>query len=76
MTFDEIKKSDKLMLTIQDIGTAIGISPERLRDQAKKNPEYLGFPVVVACDTVRIPRMPFIEWVQGRLEQGQREGEQ
>lgn len=65
MTFDEIKRSDKIILTTQDVGTALGISPERLREQARKNPEYLGFPVVVACDTVRIPRKPFIEWVQG-----------
>lgn len=65
MTFDEIKRSDKIILTTQDIGGVLGISPERLREQARKNPEYLGFPVVVACDTVRIPRKPFIDWVQG-----------
>lgn len=66
MTFDQVMKSDKVMLTTHDVGTAIGISPMRLMAQARKAPEKLGFPVVVACDTVRIPRVAFIEWVLGR----------
>ncbi len=69
MTFEEITQSDKVMLTARDVGQAIGISAERLKAQARREPKLLGFPVTVACDTVRIPRKAFIAWILGSSEQ-------
>ena len=63
MTIDEIVQSDKLMLTADDLQGVIGISATRIYEQARKDPEKLGFPVVVACDTVRIPRRPLLKWL-------------
>lgn len=63
MTLEEIKASDKTTLTTHDIGTYLGISAERLTAQARKDPGMLGFPVISACDTVRIPRKAFLRWM-------------
>jgi hypothetical protein len=68
MTFDEIKASTKVTLTTTDVGRAIGISPTKLTDQARTDPSKLGFPVIVADGTVRIPRGAFIRWIEGDLE--------
>lgn len=63
MTIDEIARCDKTLLTLDEIQTALGISAARLMEQAHKDPAKLGFPVVVACDTVRVPRIPLLKWL-------------
>lgn len=66
MTLEEIKCSDKLFLTAVDIAPVLGACPDTIRDQAHENPEYLGFPVSVMGKMVRIPRIPFIYFVEGK----------
>ena len=68
MTFEEILRSDKVLLTAAEVGQALGISPQRIADQAREDPLRLGFPVIVAGNTVRIPRKPFIDWLTGRAD--------
>lgn len=74
MTFEEIQKSRKMVLTTRDVSRALGISPERLTCQARENPSFLGFPVIVAGDTVRIPRIAFIQWMLGGAEASECDG--
>lgn len=81
MTIDEIMTSEKLMLTLTEVQGVLGISAERLTAQARKDPEKLGFPVVVACDTVRIPRRPLLKWLgieekEGGKDEADDHGEQ
>lgn len=69
MTLDEIRRSDKLLLTCADIGEALGIDPQGIRVWAQQAPDKLGFPVMRygknGCQ-VRIPRMAFLHFLEGR----------
>ncbi len=67
MTFEDLKTSDKLLLTVEEVASVTHIAAMNLRDQARKNPAYLGFPVIVSNDTVRVPRIPFIKYMEGTL---------
>ena len=65
ITLEEIKKLDREMITVSEVASVIGIAPTRISYQAKTDPSFLGFNVVVAGDTVRIPRLAFIAWMEG-----------
>lgn len=65
MTLSEIKQSDKNMLVAEDVAPIIGCNPHRLRLVAKERPELLGFPVCVVGNRVKIPRIPFIHFIEG-----------
>lgn len=65
MTFDELKKSTAPFVTAADIAQIIGVGQQMLRGQARENPKMLGFPVTVVGNTVRIPRISFINFVEG-----------
>lgn len=70
MTLDEIKASDKLMLTPADIAPVLGADPQDIRIQAKLNPGRLGFPVTVIKTRTKIPRLGFLNWLEGRCVNG------
>lgn len=63
MTLSEIKASDKLTLTAADVAPVLGSDPQVIRIQARIEPEALGFPVIVAGNRVKIPRLPFLAFV-------------
>lgn len=65
MTMEQIKACTDTVLPVYQIAETLGISAERLMEQARKDPGKLAFPVVVACDTVRVPRIPFIKFLEG-----------
>lgn len=66
MTFDQIRQSDKLFITPKDIAPVIGCDPQKIRTTAWDKPERLGFPVVVVGRRIRIPRIPFLQFMEGR----------
>lgn len=72
MTVEEMKKSPKLMLTPSDISEVLECHPQSIRQQAKADPSKFGFPVIVMGTRVRIPKVPFLQfmgaWVQGKQE--------
>ena len=61
----EIESSTETFLLADDVGKAIGVAPQRLREQAKDEPEKLGFNVIVVGTSIRIPRVPFLKFVKG-----------
>ena len=61
----EIENSDKIFLLSEEVAKYISLSPQNLREQAKSDPSKLGFNVIVAGTQVRIPRIPFIEFLKG-----------
>ena len=66
MTIDEIKASDKVLLTAADVAEVLGADPHGIRIMAHEQPERLGFPVVVVGRSgrgVRIPRVPFLKFL-------------
>lgn len=64
MTLDEIKRSDKLFLTPAEVAPVIGCDPQTLRIMAREDPALLGFPVTVMKSRTRIPRIPFIKFLE------------
>ena len=65
MTLDEIKVSDKTMLTPADIAPVLGADPQDIRVAAKLHPERLGFNVCVIGSRVKVPRVGFLKWMEG-----------
>jgi hypothetical protein len=41
------------------------VDPQSIREAARQRPDLLGFPVIVYGRKVKIPRKPFIKFVQG-----------
>lgn len=66
MTLEEIKKSDKLFLNAAEVAPVLSTNPNLIRWEAHNRPENLGFPVVVLKSRVKIPRLPFIDFLEGR----------
>lgn len=63
MTIQEIKASDAVFLTPAQIAPVLSVDPQVIRIQARNNPEFLGFPVMVAKSRTKIPRVPFLRWL-------------
>lgn len=65
MTMEEIKASKKDFLIARDVASILRLDPPTLRRQAIEDPSKLGFPVIVMGASVRIPRKPFIKFMEG-----------
>lgn len=66
MTLDEIKASDKVLLTAADVAEVLGVDAQGIRIMAHNQPERLGFPVTVigrGGRGVRIPKIPFLRFM-------------
>jgi hypothetical protein len=63
-TFAKIKAMDKLFLTADEIAPVLECNGNDVRGQAHDRPDLLGFPVVVYGSRVKIPRLPFIQFVE------------
>lgn len=68
MTLAEIKASDKLFLTPSEIAPVLGVNPYSINLQAQSDPAKLGFEVMVIGRRVKIPRIPFLKWIEGETE--------
>lgn len=66
MTIDEIRASDKPMLTVQDISEVLGAHPQWIRDTIKQTPERVGYHFTFSGNRILIPRVGFINWYEGR----------
>lgn len=65
MTLSEMKQSDKAFLTPVDVAEVLQATPQFIRWQARNAPARLGFPVVVIRSRTKIPRIPFIKFMEG-----------
>ena len=63
MTLDEIKASDKSVLTPAEVAEVLGCDAQDVRIQARTAPERLGFPVIVVKTRTKIPRVPFLRFI-------------
>ena len=66
MTLEEMKQSDAAFLVATDIAPILGCDPCTIRVAARQRPDLLGFPVTVMGSRVKIPRLPFIRYVEGK----------
>ena len=65
MTLEQIKESNKDILTCADVSEVLKCNPYSLHIQAQQKPETLGFPVICIGNRVKIPRIPFLNFMEG-----------
>lgn len=67
MTLSELEAMDCNVLTVKQVAEFLGKDPQIIRDQAEREPKYLGFPICKAGHSYCIPKMGFIAWVKGQM---------
>ena len=65
MTLQEIENCTKEVLTCTDVAPVLKCNPATLHMQAIEQPWRLGFPVIVMGSRVKIPRKPFLNFMNG-----------
>jgi len=51
--------------TVAEVAKRMGRNPQKLREQARKDPQKLGFPVCIAGNRISIPAEAFENWRKG-----------
>ena len=62
--FNEIKGMKCLFINAEDVAPVLGCNPNDIRGQAHDRPDLLGFPTTTYGSRVKIPRLPFIQFVE------------
>lgn len=65
MTWQELKQSEKLFVTADDVSEVLNCDPQTLRLAVREKKELVGFNCSMIGKTLRIPRQAFIKWVEG-----------
>lgn len=67
MTLKEIESLDRDFLTVAEVASCMKCDPQLIRDEASKEPKYLGFPVSRIGHSYKIPREGFVNWAKGLI---------
>ena len=67
MTITDIENMTGNTLTVKQVAEFLGKDAQVIRDQAEREPKYLGFPICKAGHSYCIPRLGFIAWVKGMI---------
>ena len=67
MTFEELQQIDGNLLTVKQVSEFLNCDPQLIRDQAEREPRYLGFPISKIGHSYKIPKMGFLAWVRGQI---------
>ena len=62
---DKLKALPDETITVAQVAKVLRVDPQSIREAARQRPDLLGFPVIVYGRKVKIPRKPFIKFVQG-----------
>ena len=73
ITLEDIKTMTKTMITPGEAAQIIGCSPQLIRIAAREKPELLGFPVIAVGTRTKIPRLPFLQFVEGKASTNEKE---
>ena len=64
-SIEDIECMDCNVLTVKFVADFLGKDPQVIRDQAERDPRFLGFPICKAGHSYCIPRIGFINWYKG-----------
>lgn len=67
MTLADLEAMTVNTLTVAEVAAFLGKDPQVIRDQAEREPRYLGFNICKAGHSYCIPRLAFIAWVKGTV---------
>ena len=62
---DTIRQMETPTITPAQAATVLGCNPHWIRLMAREKPDQLGFPVTVLGSRTKIPRLPFIRYIEG-----------
>jgi len=68
MTLKDLEALETEVLTCKQIAPVLMANPATIHLQAMECPEKLGFPVIVMGSRVKIPRIPFILFMNGEIK--------
>lgn len=70
---EELLASNKAYLTPCEVAGVLGTTDQQVRVCARQRPDLLGFPTIIMGSRVKIPRIPFLEYlgVKGAEEHGE-----
>lgn len=63
----EIELLDRDFLSVTEVAGCIHCDPQLIRDEAEKNPKFLGFPITKIGHSYKIPKEGFINWAKGMI---------
>lgn len=63
MTIEEIKKTDKMFLTPNDICRVLGSDPQTIRVTARQRPDLIGYEFTFVGNRMKIARIPFLRFM-------------
>lgn len=66
MTLNDIRGLDKPFLTPKEVAGVLGSDPQTIRVTARQRPELVGFPYTFTGNRMKIPRIPFLNFMEGR----------
>ena len=64
LTLKQIEELEDDFLTVDQVAKCMRKSPQLIRDQAEREPKYLGFPICKAGKAYCIPREGFLNWAK------------
>lgn len=67
MTIAEIENLDRDFLTVAEVAGCIRCDPQLIRDEASREPKYLGFPIAKVGHSFKIPKEGFLNWARGLI---------
>ena len=67
MTLAEIEALDSNTVSVKQAAEYLGCDPQLIRDEASKNPKYLGFPIAKVGHAFKIPKEGFVNWAKGLI---------
>lgn len=62
---DAIRQMETPTITPAQAAQVLGCNPHWIRLMAREKPNQLGFPVTVIKSRTKIPRIPFIRYIDG-----------
>jgi hypothetical protein len=65
LTLAEIEAMTTDVLTPAQVAGVLHLDQDTIRLQARSCPALLGFPVIVAGNRTKIPRVPFLRFMRG-----------
>lgn len=65
LTLDQIEAMTTEVLTPAQVASVLHLDQDTIRGQARDCPWRLGFPVIVAGNRVKVPRLPFLRFMRG-----------
>ena len=62
---EKIKNDTSVFITPAQTAPVLGCDPHFIRVAARSKPQLLGFPVSVIGSRTKIPRIPFVNYLEG-----------